>query len=135
MNGNCFIDTNILVYCYTDDELLKQRKALDIANNPDTFISTQVLTELSNTLKKKFKLDWQAVEKVISEVSSDFNVFVNKPDSIERACQIADKYQYSFYDSLIISAALSCNCKTLYTEDMQDGQIIENSLTIINPLK
>jgi predicted nucleic acid-binding protein len=48
---------------------------------------------------------------------------------------IADKYQYSFYDSLIISAALSCNCKTLYTEDMQDGQIIENSLTIINPLK
>jgi predicted nucleic acid-binding protein len=58
MNGNCFIDTNILVYCYTDDEQLKQKKALDIANNSDTFISIQVLTELSNTLKKKFKLDW-----------------------------------------------------------------------------
>lgn len=135
MNDNCFIDTNILVYCYTDDEPVKQQKALDIANGSDTFISTQVLTELSNTLKRKFKLDWQAVEKVISEVSSDFNIFVNKPDTIERACQIADKYQYSFYDSLIISAALSCNCKTLYSEDMQDGQVIDNSLTIVNPFK
>jgi predicted nucleic acid-binding protein len=133
MNGNCFIDTNILVYCYTDDEPVKQQKALDIANGSDAFISTQVLTELSNTLKRKFKLDWQAVEKVISEVSSDFNVFVNKPDTIERACKIADKYQYSFYDSLIISAALSCHCKTLYSEDMQDSQVIENSLTIVNP--
>ncbi len=47
MNDNCFIDTNILVYCYTNDEHVKQQKALDIVNNPETFISTQVLTELS----------------------------------------------------------------------------------------
>lgn len=135
MSDNCFIDTNILVYCYTDDEPVKQKKALDIANDSDTFISTQVLTELSNTLKKKFKLDWKAVENVISEVSSDFNVYVNKPATIERACRVADKYKYSFYDSLIIAAALSSNCKILYSEDMQDGQIIENSLTIVNPFK
>ncbi len=115
MNGNRFINTNILVYCYTNDEPIKQQKALDIVNSLDAFISTLVLTELSNTLKKKFKLDWQKVENVISEVNSNFNVFVNKPSTIEQACQIADKYQYSFYDSLIISAALSCNCKTLYS--------------------
>ena len=133
MNDNCFIDTNILVYCYTDDEPVKQQKALDIANGSDAFISTQVLTELSNTLKKKFKLDWKVVENVVSEVSTDFNVCVNTPATIERACQIADKYQYSFYDSLIIAAALSANCKTLYSEDMQDGQIIANNLTIVNP--
>jgi len=53
MNDNCFIDTNILVYCYTDEEPIKLQKALDIANGFDTFISTQVLTELSNTLKRK----------------------------------------------------------------------------------
>ncbi len=96
MNDNCFIDTNILVYCYTEDEPVKYQKALDIANNPDTFISTQVLTELSNTLKKKFKLDWKTIENVVSEVSSDFNVYVNKPATIERACKIADK-TYSRY--------------------------------------
>ena len=135
MNDNCFIDTNILVYCYTDDEPVKQQKALGIANNTDTFISTQVLSELSNTLKKKFKLNWNNIENVISEVSADFNVYVNKLATIEHACQVADKYQYSYYDSQIIAAALQCGCKTLYSEDMQEGQVIENSLTIVNPFK
>lgn len=135
MNGNCFIDTNILVYCYTGDEPEKHRKALDIANRPDTYISTQVLTELSNTLKRKFNLNWKEIETVLSEVNSGFNVYLNKPDTIERACRIAEKYSYSFYDSLIIAAALSCNCKTLYSEDLQDRQKIEKKLTIVNPLK
>ena len=107
MNDNCFIDTNILVYCYADDESVKQQKALNIVSSSNTFISTQVLTELSNTLKRKFNLDWQAVENVISEVSSGFNVYVNNPDTIQQACQIADKYRYSFYDSLIISEQLT----------------------------
>jgi predicted nucleic acid-binding protein len=66
MNDNCFIDTNILVYCYSKDEPVKQRKSLDISDSPDTFISTQVLTELSNTLKKKFKLDWKLIENLVS---------------------------------------------------------------------
>ncbi|MBN1184842.1 MAG: PIN domain-containing protein [Bacteroidales bacterium] len=135
INDNCFIDTNILVFCFTNDEPAKRQAALNIVNDPNTFISTLVLTELSNTLKKKFKQDWQTIEKVIAEVSSDFNIYVNKPATIERACQIADKYQYSFYDSLIITAALSSNCITLYTEDMQDGQVIDNILTIVNPFK
>jgi predicted nucleic acid-binding protein len=86
-------------------------------------------------LKKKFKLDWQVVGNVISEVSTEFNVYINKPTTIERACKIAYKYQYSFYDSLIIAASLFCNCKILYSEDMQDGQEIENTLTIVNPFK
>ena len=135
MNGNFFIDTNILVYCYTDDEPGKKQKALEIVENTNSFISTQVLTELSNTLKRKFTLSWQDIELVLSEVASGFNVFINKPIIIEQACRIADKYQYTFYDSLIISAALACNCDTLYSEDMHDGQVIENVLTIVNPFK
>ena len=79
MNDSYFINTNILVYCYTDDDPVKRQKALTIVSNGNTFISTQVLTELSNTLKKKFKLDWRTIENVISEVTSNFNVFVNKP--------------------------------------------------------
>lgn len=82
------------------------------------FISTQVLTELFNILKKKFKLDWKAIEETVTEVSSDFNASINKPVTIERACKIAEKFQYSFYDSRIIAAALSANCKILYSEDM-----------------
>lgn len=63
MNDNCFLDTNILVCCYTEDEPGRQQKAVDVAGNSYMFISTQVLTELSNTLKKKFKLDLKASEE------------------------------------------------------------------------
>jgi predicted nucleic acid-binding protein len=130
-NDNCFVDTNILVYCYTEDEPEKSEKAQIVCDVPDAFISTQVLAELSNSLKKKFVYSWNDIESTLSEVGSDFNVYINKPSTIEQA----DKYGYSFYDSLIISAALDCNCETLYSEDMQHGQIIEKRLKIINPFK
>ena len=79
MRDNCFVDTNILVYCYSEDEPAKQETALNIAKNSTAFISTQVLTELANTLNKKFKLDWKTVEKVLFELRSEMNIFLNKP--------------------------------------------------------
>ncbi len=48
---------------------------------------------------------------------------------------IREKYRYSYYDSLVISAALYANCTVLYSEDMQHGQIIENKLKIVNPFE
>ena len=134
MNDNFFLDTNILFYCYTVNEPEKQAKAVKIAKIENTFISTQVLTEFSNILSKKFNLDWQSIRNVITELSNDFNVYINQPQTIELACRIAEKYHYSFYDSLIIAAAISCNCRILYSEDMQDGQMIEDTLKIVNPL-
>jgi predicted nucleic acid-binding protein len=61
-----------------------------------------------------------------AKVFLDTNILVYSYSSTE-------KYQYSFYDSLIISAALSCNCEMLFSEDLQHGQIIEERLKIINP--
>lgn len=135
MNDNCFIDTNVLVYCYTNDELAKRQQALKVANNDNAFISTQVLTELANTFYRKFNISWQMIEAVLNEINSGFNVFVNNQRTINQALRIAEKYKYSLYDSLIISSALSCNCKTLYSEDMHDGQVIEDKLIIRNPFK
>ena len=132
-NDKCFIDTNILVYCFTEDEPDKKEKALMVASKQSTFISTQVLNELANTLKRRYTYSWMDIQKTINEVSDDFNVFINKPATVKQACFIADKYKFSFYDSLIIAAAIECNCKILYSEDMQHNQVIENSLTIINP--
>lgn len=133
MNDNSFIDTNILVYCFTEDEPEKRIKALKVTDTNSAYISTQVLTEIANTLNKKFGYSWVDIESPLNELNAGFNVYVNKPFNIQHACQIAEKYHYSFYDSLIISSALSCNCKFLYSEDMQNDQIIENSLKIINP--
>lgn len=132
-NDKCFIDTNVLVYCYTKDEPAKRKKALMVANKQSAFISTQVLNEFTNTLKKKFNHSWTEIQQTLNEVSADFNVFINKPATIKQACHIADKYKFSFYDSLIIVAALECKCKILYSEDLQHKQLIEKTLTVINP--
>lgn len=133
MNDNCFIDTNILIYCYTVDEPEKHKKAIEVTKSPNTFISTQVLTEFANTLKKKFSYEWNEIEQSLNEINSGFNVFINKPVTIEQACRIAKKYKFSFYDSLIIAASLSCNCTILFSEDMRHGQIIDDKLKIVNP--
>ena len=133
MNGNYFVDTNVLIYCYTVTELDKQLKARQIVAPSGRVISTQVLQEIANTLRRKFKKEWLEVIATLNEVSSQFTIHQNSADTINKAISIADRYGYSFYDSLIIAAALETNCSVLYSEDMQDGQIIAGVLTIRSP--
>jgi len=59
---------------------------------------------------------------------------VNK-GTIESSFELKNKYGYSIWDSLIIASALENNCSILYTEDMKNGQVIENRLKIINPFE
>jgi len=134
MKDKVFLDTNILIYCYSSSDAVKQSKAQSVANLPNVFISTQVLKEFTNVLHKKFKLDWQTIGDTLDELEKNFNIRTNTSVSIKKACQIADRYSFSFYDSLIVAAALEADCVTLYSEDMHDGQLIENKLTIKNPL-
>jgi len=60
---------------------------------------------------------------------------INTESTIVQACKIAERYGFSFYDSLIISAALECECSILYSEDMSNGQVIDKILKIVNPFK
>ncbi len=133
MSGRVFLDTNILVYSYSVSEKDKQLTARKLISETDSHISTQVLTELTNTLTRKFKLSLDEALKAIKECCTNNHVFVNDPETIKGAIKIADKYRFSFYDSLIISAALESDCKVLYSEDLHNGQIIEKKLKIQNP--
>ena len=133
MKDKTFLDTNILIYGYSVTEPEKQRISERITKTGTTFISTQVIQEFSNVLSKKFKLSWDEIEKAINEVASNYSIIINSPDTITKACNIACKYMFSFYDSLIIPSALEADCNILYTEDLQHNQLIENKLRIINP--
>lgn len=135
MKDRAFIDTNILVYLYSTDEPQKKYEANSLFGKCEPFISTQVLQELSNILKKKYKVEWQEINAVIDEISQTVEVFTNNQNTIKSAIIIAEKYNFSFYDSLIISSAIESNCKTVYSEDLQHKQKIENKLQIINPFK
>lgn len=133
MKDNIFMDTNILVYCYAETEPVKRLVALELAQNPNAWISTQVLQELSNTLRKKFNKRWDEIDLTIEEVCQNFEIVLNTSDIIRDAIRIANRYGYSFYDSLILSSAISLKCKIVYSEDMQNGQLIDDFLVIKNP--
>ena len=133
MSDSIFLDTNILVYAYSDTELQKQTIARKLVSENISFISTQVLQELSSTLSRKFKKSWPEITDAVKEVSLSNLVHANSEATIQQAIKIADQYKFSFYDSLIIAAALECKCSKLYSEDMSHGQLIEKQITLINP--
>ncbi len=133
MRDKIFLDSNVLIYSYSNSELTKQSIARKIITESHTFISTQVLQELTNTITKKLKFSFRQAESAIEECTNNSNVHANNVETILHACRIAEKYLFSFYDSLIVSAAMECGCTILYLEDMQHGQKIEQTLTILNP--
>jgi predicted nucleic acid-binding protein len=133
MKGKVFLDTNTLIYCYSEDDPVKQQQAVKLASNLQVIISTQVIQELCNTLFRKFKLDWETIGKVADEIEANFQVHTNSALTIKKARQIAAFYKFSFYESLIVAAALESGCESLFSEDLQHGQIIENQLVVRNP--
>jgi predicted nucleic acid-binding protein len=135
MPDRAFIDTNVFVYLNTDTEPDKIEKAKAVINRYDCVVSTQVANELCNVLTKKFSRKPAEIDEIISVMESVCNVVHLTLETTKKALDIHDKYGYSFYDALILSAALDYNCKYVFSEDLHDGQIIESKLTIINPFK
>lgn len=133
MSDKVFLDTNIIIYSYSSTEHEKQAIACKLIAEEQTYISTQVLTELCNTITKKLKQSYSIAANAIHECAENNNVFINTQKTIEEATKIADRYGFSFYDSLIISAAIGAECNILYSEDLHHNQLIEKKLKIINP--
>jgi predicted nucleic acid-binding protein len=137
MSNKVFLDTNIIIYAYSEDEPIKQEIANSILEkySEQTMISNQVINELSNTLFRKFKLEANEVQQVVLELDDNFPIVNFNLQTQLRGIEIKGKYKLQFYDAMIIATALENNCTIIYSEDMQHGQIIENVLTIINPFK
>lgn len=133
MKDKVFLDSNLLIYAHTNLDAPKQAIIQQIIQDQNTFISTQVMKETANVLFRKFKFNWNDITLVLGELKQNNQLHINTDIEIERACKITDRYKFSFYDSLIIASALESQCKILYSEDMHDGQVIENILTINNP--
>jgi len=94
-----------------------------------------VINEIIWVMNKKYKIDFKSLQALSDIFWQKFDVTLLQKSSIDKALSIAQRYKYSYWDSLIIASALENECKILYTEDMQDGQIIEEKLKIENPFK
>ena len=132
MSGKPFFDTNILVYVVGQrDQRSEYADALLAAGG---VISVQVLNELANVSRKELMMSWEDIREVLDAIQTLCPMPLPLTgDTHEAGRRIAAKYGYSMYDGLIAASALEAECDTLYSEDFQDGQLIEHRLTVRNP--
>lgn len=131
---SCFIDTNIFVYEIDVKNPNKQKVAhnfLKSCRADSTFVSTQVLQEFYNAATTKLNVEKQDAKNFV-KVAACYNVVQISVATIFSAIDINTRYQFSIWDSLILASAIESGCDTLYTEDLNNGQVVKG-VKIINP--
>lgn len=132
MLAEVFLDTNVLIYAIAEQDRRGARAEALLASGGR--ISVQGLNEFVSVARRKMGMSWkdiaEAVEAILVLCPSPIPISLE----IHRLARgIAERYGYGMYDALVLAAALQARSKILYSEDFQDGQIIEGKLTIRNP--
>jgi predicted nucleic acid-binding protein len=126
-----FIDTNILLYLLSADaDKANRAEAIVRAGG---LISVQVLNEIANVARRKLTMPWVEINEVLTLIRSICPVGPLTIETHDRGRLVAERYGLSVYDAMIVAAALLAGCKILYSEDMQDGLLIDRRLHIRNP--
>jgi predicted nucleic acid-binding protein len=126
-----FFDTNVLLYLLSCDDA-KADKAEELLSQGG-HISVQVLNEFASIATRKLKMTHAEVREVLAPIRSVCAVHPLTEETHDLGLQLSERYQLSIYDAMIAASALTAGCKTLLSEDMQDGQILDRKLRIQNP--
>jgi predicted nucleic acid-binding protein len=134
MSDRAFFDTNILIYAIVQDDARGARAEELLAGGGR--VSVQVLSEFAAVARRKTKMPWIEIRLALDSIKA----LCPDPlpitlDTHKEALAIAEKYTYGIYDALIVASALEARCTILYSEDMQDGQVIDKTLTIRSPFR
>lgn len=127
------IDTNILIYAYLNDDLDLKKRAIEILNQEELYISHFAFCEFLHYLKVCAKKDKKDLLKFGNELLMEIPLNINSRDTYLYAYNLLIKYDFQFPDSIIIADAILNNCKIFYSRDMQHNQLIDKKLRIINP--
>ena len=134
--GKVFFDSNILIYFVDERDSRKQEIAKNIISdavqNKNGMISTQILQEFYNVITKKMNCPKDKAKELVKMFSELFPVTQVTVPLILKAIDISIKDGFSFWDSLILSAANDTGCILVYSEDMNNGQIICGT-KVLNP--
>jgi predicted nucleic acid-binding protein len=138
MSAKYFLDTNIFVYSFDSRYPEKQNRARELIRAGLTggtgCISYQIVQEFLNVATRKFAAPLSVADAVaymvtvlepLCEIFSTMSLY-------KETLEIVERWQYAFYDALVIASAAASDCQVLYTEDLQNGQKIGN-LKIVNP--
>ena len=135
MNGarDEFFDSNVLVYAFTSDPRADQAQRL-LARGCK--VSVQGLNEFANVARRKLRITWTEVGEALAAIRTLCRAVL--PIDIEThtdALRLAERYRYTIFDALVVAAALRADCGVLWSEDMQDGLVVDRRLRIVNPFR
>lgn len=126
-----FFDTSILLYLLSPDPRKADR--VEALLGAGGAISVQVLNEFAAVARRKAALSWPEVREVLGAVRAACVTHPVTEETHDGGVDIAERYGFSLYDSMIIAAARRAGCTTLLSEDLQHRQVIDGTLTVRNP--
>ncbi|MFI4947360.1 MAG: PIN domain-containing protein [Alphaproteobacteria bacterium] len=128
-----FFDTNVLLYVASGDRS-KANRAEQLVGEGGT-ISVQVLNEIANVARRKMGLSRIETRAFLSMIRGLLPVAPITIEIHEIGLALAERYGLSTYDAMIAASALRADCDTLWSEDMQDGMVLDGRLRIVNPFR
>jgi predicted nucleic acid-binding protein len=130
-DAKTFFDTSVLLYLLS----AQAEKADRVEELLERFgiISVQVLNEFTAVAIRKLGLSFAEVREIVGTIRTLCDTRPLTVEHYDKAMEIAERYGFSFYDSVIVASALLAGCKTLYCEDLQHRQLLDKRLAVINP--
>lgn len=124
------MSSSTAIYSLCNDEAKQLRATRLLAAGG--VISTQMLGEVANVMRRKLGYGIVKVRAVILRLIGYCRLHPVAPSTVLRALEVAERFGFSFYDSLIVVAAQEADCEVLYSEDLQHGQVLDQRLTVVN---
>ncbi len=128
-----FFDTNVLLYVASADPSKADRSEKLIGAGGT--ISVHVLNEIANVARRKMGMSWTETRAFLSMIRGLLPVQPLTIDIHETGLALAEQYKLSIWDAMIAASALHADCNTLWSEDMQDGIVLDGRLRIVNPFR
>jgi predicted nucleic acid-binding protein len=130
-DAETFFDTNVLLYLLSDDAAKADRAEELLARGG--VISVQVLNEFVAVAARKLRMSWGEIKDVLFPIRAVCEIRPVTVETHDRGLEIAERFGLSIYDAMIVASALLAGCKTLYSEDLQNLQMIDRRVRIRNP--
>ncbi len=128
-----FLDTNVLVYAFTSDPRAERAQRL-LARGCS--VGVQGLNEFTNVARRKLGMNWAEVREALAAIRTLCEAILPiDVDTHTEALRVSERYGCAIFDALVIAAALRADCGVLWSEDMQDGLVVDGRLRIANPFR
>ena len=128
-----FFDTNVLLYLLSADETKANRAEEELSAGG--IVSVQVLNEFASVASRKLSMSIAEIREALAAIRAVCKIVPISEQTHDLGLKVVERYGLSVHDAMIVAAALLAGCKTLLSEDMQNGQTIDGTLEVRNPFR